>query len=618
MRELIRVLASFGDAVTRRSRSEARERQFGFLPTKVVTVDLGLPVRTIQGLDGYTFALVLVRLGGEPVGTVRVPVHGDRCPGTVVADAIATELGAALIRTRLLALLERPAAERRLDIESVVATPLRSEDEQSRSAVPTPSMTVAVCTRDRPEPLERCLAALRALPSGVRVLVVDNAPSTDASARLVEARYSGFDYVIEARPGLDHARNRAIAETTSEVIAFTDDDVVVDERWAEAVVRAFQEEPDLGALTGLVLPFEIETPAQELFERLGGFGRGFVRRWETAGTSSGRPRTEGSILGAGEFGTGANMAFRRALFDRIGGFDPALDVGTPARGGGDLEMFHRVLAGGQLLRYEPAAIVFHQHRRTLAELEAQRRDNGGLWAMMMSARAGGRASDADIRWLLGWYLRKYWPRQFLRSLLIPNRVPVTVPLAEVRGMTAAAANGWYRRSRLVNPDPAAPPIPTDAQWKHHGSDLESRTEVATVDVTGTIALSEPPPGTAAISVLVTRGPAAIGRLQVATGGRAPSDRLLREMLIDELGVRVLEECATRDYDDVREEVLAAWRSRSDATPKASREISSTGSRSSSPAWIAPTRCANAWMPCAAIAADMRSRSWWSTTIPRPG
>ena len=66
-------------------------------------------------------------------------------------------------------------------------------------------MTVAVCTRDRPVLLERCLAALRSVPPTVRVLVVDNAPSTDASARLVEARFPGFDYVIEPRPGLDHA-----------------------------------------------------------------------------------------------------------------------------------------------------------------------------------------------------------------------------------------------------------------------------------------------------------------------------------------------------------------------------------------------------------------------------
>ena len=161
-----------------------------------------------------------------------MPVHGDRCPGTVVADAIATELCAALLRARLLALLERPAAERRLDIESVVATPPASDDAHPRSAAPTPSMTVAVCTRDRPVQLARCLEALRSVPSGVRVLVVDNAPSTDASARLVADSYAGFEYVLEPRPGLDHARNRAIAETTSDVIAFTDDDVVVDEGWA--------------------------------------------------------------------------------------------------------------------------------------------------------------------------------------------------------------------------------------------------------------------------------------------------------------------------------------------------------------------------------------------------
>ena len=537
-------------------RVAARERQFGFLRTKVVGVDLDAPVRTIRGLDGYTLALVLVRWGGEPIGAVQVPVHGDRCPGTVVADAIVAEFGPALLRTRLLALLECPEAERRLDVESAIAaTPGRAR-AHSGSAATTPSMTVAVCTHDRPALLERCLAALRSLPAGVRVLVVDNAPSTDASSRLVAASYPGCDYVLEPRPGLDHARNRAIAETTSDVLAFTDDDAVVDDGWAHAVARAFREEPELGALTGLVLPYEIETPAQELFERLGGFGRGFVRRWETEQISSGRPRTGGTILGAGEFGTGANMAFRRTVFDRIGGFDPALDVGTPARGGGDLEMFHRVLAGGQLLLYEPAAIVFHQHRRTFPELEAQLYDHGSQWAMMMSARAGGRAATADVRSVLSWYLTKHWPRLLLRAALIPNRVPLTLPFAEVQGMAAAGVDRWYRRSRFVNPDPPVPPIPTEAHGAPHAPQLDSRTAVVTVDVAGTIALSESRSGSAALSVLVTRGHAAIGRLHVETGGRTPSDRLLRELLIDDLGVRVLEECATRDHDDVRQEVLS--------------------------------------------------------------
>ena len=62
-----------------------------------------------------------------------------------------------------------------------------------------------------------------------------------------------------------------------------------------------------------MLPLELETPAQHLFEALGGFGRGFQRRWFSASSADGA----GALLGAGQFGTGANMAFRRTAFDRI-------------------------------------------------------------------------------------------------------------------------------------------------------------------------------------------------------------------------------------------------------------------------------------------------------------
>ena len=144
-------------------------------------------------------------------------------------------------------------------------------------------------------------------------------------------------------------------------------------------------------MTGLVIPAELETPAQELFERLGGFGRGFRRQWFHADVSTGRVVGAGALVSAGEFGTGANMAFRRTTLLRCGGFDPAFDVGTPTGGGGDLDMFHRVIAAGGVLRYEPAAIVFHTHRRTLDELRRQIRANGSGWSVVAAAlpvRAG--------------------------------------------------------------------------------------------------------------------------------------------------------------------------------------------------------------------------------------
>ncbi len=229
---------------------------------------------------------------------------------------------------------------------------------------------------------------------------------------------------------------------------------------------------------------------------------------------------------------------------------------------------------GTLLRYEPAAIVFHQHRRTLAELEAQMYDHGSQWAMMMSAHAGGRASAADIRSVLGWYVTKHWPRQLLRAALIPNRVPLALAVAEVRGMAAAAADRWYRRV-APRQSRCLPLLRSQPRRRTHDheSGRDSATEVVTVDVASTITLSEPPPGTAAMSVLVTRGHAAIGRVEVETGGRSPTDRQLRELVIDELGVRVLEECAIpRLTTTCARRSSRAWRLRSDVTRRPIGEI----------------------------------------------
>src|SRR5204863_4084476 len=98
-----------------------------------------------------------------------------------------------------------------------------------------PTVSVAVCTRNRPQDMERCLAALSSLryPS-LEIVVVDNAPQTDATERLVRRYSASMRYVRESRPGLGWARNRAISETRGEVLAFTDDDVMVDAGWLEA------------------------------------------------------------------------------------------------------------------------------------------------------------------------------------------------------------------------------------------------------------------------------------------------------------------------------------------------------------------------------------------------
>ena len=222
-------------------------------------------------------------------------------------------------------------------------------------------------------------------------------------------------------------------------MAYTDDDVIVDRAWARAIANAFDRESEAMAVTGLVVPHEIDTEAQVLFEQYGGFGRGVRRRYaqiDLEGNESAVPR----YCGAGQFGTGANMAFRRSVFDMVGLFDPALDVGTATNGGGDLDMLFRVLDAGLLLIYEPTAIVRHRHRRDVEALRVQLANNGiGLYAYLAkNANARPDRAGAFIRYGLWWFAHWNLRRWFL-SLLRLNRFPRQLVGAELLGSIVGAA-----------------------------------------------------------------------------------------------------------------------------------------------------------------------------------
>ena len=132
--------------------------------------------------------------------------------------------------------------------------------------------TVIVCTRDRPDDLRNCLESiLLSRPCATEIIVVDNAPPNDATARLV-TEYP-VKYVVEPRQGLNWARTCGARTATSDLLLYTDDDVAVDAGWVSAMGKPFAD-PQVGAVTGLVLARELETPTQEAFEK---YGRVFAR-----------------------------------------------------------------------------------------------------------------------------------------------------------------------------------------------------------------------------------------------------------------------------------------------------------------------------------------------------
>jgi glycosyltransferase involved in cell wall biosynthesis len=390
---------------------------------KLICADLEAPLPDVPPCT-HGEQWVLVRLHGEPLGLVYPPASGCT-PAELRRLALASHEGG-IVRHLLGDRFGAPAPA----LDDLLSIPPSCP---RRTGAPQLHVTVAVCTRNRASHLADCLDALMALDYPfdlLDIIVVDNAP-VDTSTRDLVARYRRVRYTCEPRPGLDNARNRAIAEARGDILAYTDDDVVVDAGWVRAVAQAFEEEPHAMCVTGLVVPDETDTPAQLLFERYGGFGRGFHRWVYRAGTAVDAVRDYG---GTGRFGTGANMAFRRRFFDAHGPFDPGLDVGTPANGGGDLEIFLRVLAQGHALVYEPAAMVRHRHRRSYPELRTQIANNGiGFYAYLVrTARWHPEARGSVLRLGLWWFW--WWNlRRLAAGLLGRGRVPLDLVVAELKG-----------------------------------------------------------------------------------------------------------------------------------------------------------------------------------------
>lgn len=306
------------------------------MPKAVKDIELTKMPAVVDGLERYDGAFFLLRYHGKPVGKVILPAKN----GKIILSDHQQEI--------------EKATKKHLKYAMIDHFLFEDEEEQTRDL----PVTIAICTRNRTEDLKLCLDALMKLPDrGQEILVIDNDPSTDDTKNLIE-QYPLVRYVFEKRKGLNIARNRAIAEATNDIVVFTDDDAVVDCQWLNKLVKNF-DSPIVMCVTGMTMPLELETKAQEAFENYSPFGKGFYKKRFSFSTSN--PLATGSV------GAGANMAIRKSLMRDTGWFDEALDAGTPTQSGGDHEFFARVLLAGYHIIYEPEALSWHRHRRTWQE-----------------------------------------------------------------------------------------------------------------------------------------------------------------------------------------------------------------------------------------------------------
>jgi glycosyltransferase involved in cell wall biosynthesis len=365
-----------------------------FSPVRVLEIEIGNPLPPISACDEktgqrYEKALCLVRLHSEPLGLLRLQLDGGDMNAHTCAQQIWTSLGA-LINAHLQQDGLTPASE--LDAAGLHCSGLpRCIDERNRFSALAPFASIIVATRDRPQRLQACLHSLVSLDyPQYEILVVDNAPGTGETVELIRQTYRDVPqvrYIREDHPGASWARNRGIMAAKGEILAFTDDDVVVDPHWLLALVRGFRLAGDVACVTGLALPYELETPAQFWFEEHEGLSERCSSR--VFDMQEHHPQTPLYPYTTGQVGTGSNMAFTAAFLRSVGGFDPALGPGSKAPAGEELALFFQVITAGHKLVYTPAALLYHLHRRDYADLRRQIYSYGvGLTAYLTKCALG--------------------------------------------------------------------------------------------------------------------------------------------------------------------------------------------------------------------------------------
>ena len=413
-------------------------------PVAIRTVELSDTLRAISDVDDYPCTRVFVTDDGILIGSVDIPNSCGPISTTRLRDAIASRMAYVMMRR---------AVERQVDAEP---TPRLN---------PETSVSIVLPTCNRPDDLRRCLAALRAQRTARRmeIVVIDNRPGPASPTPAVVHEFDGVCLIEEPRPGLSYARNAGFAAATGDILVAIDDDVTVPDGWLDRLVAPFAR-PEVMAVTGHVLPIELETESQCRFEAYGGLGKGFTG-FEVDGKWFRYLRV---AVPTWNLGATANAAFRATIFSDpgIGMLDEALGAGMPTGCSEDTYLFYRILKSDHTIVYEPSAWVWHRHRRDEPALRHQIHcySKGHVAYHLTTLMKDG---DARALVRLGYSLPKTYLRRTCERLRGRSDYPLSLILLEVAGSLAGPWALWRSRRRVRRFGPSARPTP------HHAVSLES-------------------------------------------------------------------------------------------------------------------------------------------------
>lgn len=208
---------------------------------------------------------------------------------------------------------------------------------------PSLTLTIAVPTRNRPKHAAECARAILATEGFTDLIIVDQSDDLSTQNALAEITDPRLRYIRTDTRGVTRGRNIGIEASTSDIVAFTDDDCRIRPDWVARITDVFAADPQVAVVCGRV---EVPKEIQHL-----GYAEGFeprVREWQ------GRYPPLGS-----DWGITANFSIRRSMLDRIGLFDPVLGAGAALRSGGEPDFLFRALRAGFKVVNANEAIVDH-------------------------------------------------------------------------------------------------------------------------------------------------------------------------------------------------------------------------------------------------------------------
>ena len=421
-------------------------------PWKIIKLELSQEISLPILPDNYQGILFFFCWQGIPLGTKEVsaselPMTSSQILNLAIKE-IAPALGSQLLESGFAGKLPVDSS-RRLTQDTInfaqlqqLKQPLHTLQTKWQS-ISKVEVSVIVCTRNRPEQLKKCLRSLAQLnPTPSEIVVVDNAPNSDATKEIV-SQFSQVKYILEPKPGLSIARNTGIQHSRGAIVAFTDDDLEVHPQWILGLQQGFKT-PQVMAVTGLMLPAELETEAQIFFYQGSNSSRWeyqhliFDRQFFAAMRSKGVP--------VWRIGAGANMAFRRRVFELVGNFNEILGAGASGCSE-DSEMWYRILAAGWQCRYEPTAVIFHYHRRNLENLQQQMYQymRGHVTALLVQFQ--NHRHWGNLRRILIALPRYYLQRAYRKYLRGNHRHNQTLE-AEIKGYLSGIVYFWQHQNSI--------------------------------------------------------------------------------------------------------------------------------------------------------------------------